>query len=93
MADNTASISCGEALTIANAANLHEQLQKALAKNSTIELEASTVEKVDTAGLQVIVALSRELEKSGGNIVWKNPSEKVVHAVSTLGLNPFLAMN
>jgi anti-anti-sigma factor len=93
MTDNKASVNCGEALNISNAANLYDQLQKALEKSSAIELDAASVEKVDTAGLQVIVALGRELEKSGGSIVWKNPSDTLMQAATTLGLKPFLAIS
>ena len=93
MATEQASIECGEALTIAHAANLHGQLTKALETSSTVELVAESIEKVDTAGLQLIVALSQELEKADGKIIWKKPSDVLVQAVSTLGLAPYLVID
>ena len=93
MAGKEASVKCGEALTIANAADLHAQLSKALEESSVIELVADSVEKVDTAGLQLLVALSRELEKVDGKMVWKEPSDVLLQAATTLGLTPYLAID
>lgn len=86
-------VDCGEALTIAKSAELHEKLNEALAESSSIELLASSVEKVDTAGLQLIASLSRELERVNGSITWKNPSDVLVQAAKTLGLTSYIAIN
>ena len=93
MASQAAVVQCGQALTIANAADLHTKLKEAVESSSDIELVADGVDKVDTAGLQLMVALSREIEKVNGTLVWKNPSEVLVQAVNTLGLRPYLAIN
>ena len=93
MASQAAVVQCVQALTIANAADLHTKLKEAVESSSDIELVADGVDKVDTAGLQLMVALSREIEKVNGTLVWKNPSEVLVQAVNTLGLRPYLAIN
>ncbi|MBX2809454.1 MAG: STAS domain-containing protein [Cellvibrionaceae bacterium] len=83
------SIHCGETLNIASAADLQQQFNSALEKSSTIEIIADAVAKVDTAGLQLMVALNRELERSNGSLLWKTPSEVLLQAAASLGLiNP-----
>lgn len=86
MSTESMSINCGETLNIASAAELQQQINSALEKSSTIEMVADTVVKVDTAGLQLMVALSRELERSNGSLLWKTPSEVVIQAAVSLGL-------
>lgn len=80
-------IDCGEALTIANVANLHSQFIDALEKTSSIELDAAKVEKVDTAGLQLLVAVNRELKKSENSLFWKATSDVLLDSISTSGLS------
>ena len=93
MADSKETINCGEALTIAHVATINQQLRKALEKSSTIEVVADAVEKVDTAGLQLFVALFKELEKVGGHVVWRSPSNVLTDAAATLGLTSYLAFD
>ena len=93
MASKKVTVKCGEALTIANVADLHSRLTKALDKSSTIELDTHEVEKVDTAGLQLLVALNQELEKSSGHLTWKNPSDALSEAIQTTGMAPYLTFN
>jgi len=85
--------SCGEALDIVHSISLHERLQKALLKSSTIELKADKVEKADTAGLQLLVALAQEVRKTEGRLVWKKPSEHLLTAAEQLGLKQVLGLN
>ena len=92
MASKT-SFSCGDALDIANAASLQTRFEKSLQKSSTIELKADAVEKVDTAGLQLIIAVQKEALASGGKIIWKNPSQKLIASAKSLGLHQHLGLS
>ena len=85
--------SCGDALDIVHAIALHGRLLKSLAKSSTIELKASKVEKADTAGLQLMISLSEEIKKTGGNLIWKNPSPALIKAAKLLGVSQQLKLN
>lgn len=84
------SFSCGENLTIAHASGLHQRLVKALEKTSNIELKADKVQKADTAGLQLFVALKKEIVDGGGDLQWKNPSEALISTAKQLGLQEYL---
>lgn len=91
MASKT-TFSCGEHLDIAEAANLHSRLQKALTKSANIELKADAVQKVDTAGLQLFVALAREVAQTGGSLHWKKPSQVLMDTAKQLGLDGELGL-
>lgn len=85
--------SCGEHLDIAEATNLYSRLQKALSKSSNIELKADAVKKVDTAGLQLFVALAREVTQTGGGLSWKKPSQILLDTAAQLGLDRELGLH
>ncbi len=90
---NKTTFSCGEALDIVHATSLYNRLQKALLKSSVIELKAEHVEKADTAGLQLMAALAREVEKTGGKLIWKKPTQALSQAADRLGLSQALHLN
>ena len=91
MADKT-SLSCGEALDISHATALHGRMQKALQKSSVVELKAHTVQKADTAGLQLVLSLKNEIETTGGQLIWKKPSNELIDAAKLLGLYESLGL-
>lgn len=93
MGSDTTTVDCGDALTVANAANIHQKLQAALNDSSAINLKADKVEKVDTAGLQLFVALSKEAERVGGQITWQQPSDALKQAAVTLGLTQSIGLH
>lgn len=86
-------IDCGVELTISKAADLHHQLQTATHESLLVELKAGAVEKVDSAGLQVIVSAFKEIEKTSGKISWDAPSDVLRQAANTLGLSPFVGLD
>ena len=91
MADKT-TFSCGDSIDIHLAAAMHKRLQKSMQKALTIELKADTVNKADTSGLQVFVCLRKELKALGGDVIWKNPSEKLCQSAQLLGLTEALGL-
>jgi len=84
--------SCGESLDITEVASLQARLHKSLQKSSTIELKADDVKKADTAGLQLFVALARDVSDTGGALVWKKPSQALIDAAQLLGLEKELGL-
>jgi ABC-type transporter Mla MlaB component len=80
------SFSCGEYIDITQVSNLFGRLQKSLQKSVNVELKADKVVKADTAGLQMFVALKREINTTDGNFVWKNPSDGLKNSAKLLGL-------
>lgn len=92
MASKT-TFTCGEHLDITEAAGLYARLQKSLSKSSHIEIKADAVSKADTAGLQLFVALAREVANTGGGLTWKKPSQTLIDTAKLLGLDRELGLH
>lgn len=93
MVTKSAQFDCGETLNIASAGDILQRLTSVMNESSAIELVADKVTKVDTAGFQVIIAAQKELERIGGNLQWKEPSEATLQGAKTLGLVEVLGLS
>lgn len=87
------SFSCGEQLDINAVHALQERLYKSLDKSPVVEMKADAVAKADTAGLQLCVALKKELLLRDGQIVWKKPTDALIQAAEQLGLADELGLS
>ncbi len=67
--------------TIAEVAEVRSQLQSRLAQGGPVTLDLSSVERVDTAGLQLIVAAART-----GRVAIEQTNEAVRKAAQDVGL-------
>lgn len=85
MADRI-NIDCGERLSIENVEQLYSEMESALASGTDIELDGRQVHYCDTAGLQLVVSLRRELQKTGHDIHWSGVSDHLSETASYLGL-------
>lgn len=80
------SISCGKCLDITQAEKLQKRLLAALEKNCDIELTGESVDRADTAGLQLLLALHKAVKQQGTTITWKHPSETLITTAQRLGI-------
>ena len=80
------SFSCGRSLDIPQAEKLQKRLLAALEKNCDIELTGESVERVDTAGLQLLLAFQKAVNQQGSKITWKLPSEILINSARKLGI-------
>lgn len=71
---------------ISEVGKLHDKWQEHLS-GPIMVIEASAVERMDTSVLQLLCALIKDADDNGLEIEWKDPSEKLKHAVKLLGLN------
>lgn len=78
---------------IRDARRLHECLNHALASSTDVVLDASRIERVDTAVLQVLVGFARALRERGCRLAWHSPSPELLQAARVLGLEQQLEMN
>lgn len=74
-------------LTIQTAAEQYPPLLAALEKNNTFPVRLAGVTEIDTAGLQILLAVRREAERLGGAISFVEPSEAVREALAIVHLN------
>ena len=83
-----------ENLTIANVQHLHEVLEDIIDRKEcdSIVLQAESVERADTAGLQLMLAFVNASKNEHLTLSWKSPSEKLCSAASMLGLEEALGI-
>lgn len=74
-------------LVINNAKKLSQDFNELLQNNDDITIDASEVEMIDTAILQLLLALSNKAKASKQEIQWLKPSEKFISYATLLGLS------
>jgi ABC-type transporter Mla MlaB component len=71
---------------------LKDELQSLLADNSKIYIDASNVEMIDTATLQLLLSFQMDADAGNGRINWVKPSEKFIYSAELLGLKQALSL-
>jgi len=79
-------------LAVSQVEELYQQLIHELHEVRDINIDASEVNRIDTATIQLLCALQKQLHASGHRIVWHGKSEALVEAVKDLGLSEFLTL-
>ncbi|MFB9887571.1 STAS domain-containing protein [Balneatrix alpica] len=91
----TAATECLQLETVANIAQaeaLHELLSSWLEAGVEVRVDASQVERVDTAILQLLLNCQRALNRQGGRILWSGCSEAFIASAMMLGLQQELGL-
>lgn len=73
-------------LRIQHAASLQQRLLQALEGTGRLRLRAAAVERVDTTGLQLLLASSHEAARRGRSVVIEAPSEVLAKGLQQVGL-------
>ena len=81
-------------MDIGNSRKWQERMCALLAENgsSTVRLDMSTVEKIDTACLQLLLAFMLAAAAKDIKIEWGSPSERFVAAARSLNLSGILRL-
>jgi len=84
-----------ENLTIANVQKLHEQFEELVNTPDCdqIQLLANEVNKTDTAGVQLLLALVSASKERQINVLWDKPSSSLKSAATLLGLDAPLGIH
>jgi phospholipid transport system transporter-binding protein len=77
-------------LDIVGARNLYGKLNSVLAHAKPVALDASRVERVDTAALQLLAAFCRTAREAGLALRWRDASPALREAAAMLGLHDAL---
>ncbi len=85
-------VDLGDTLNIPDAAELHKQLKGLLERSQPVVLDASSIEAIDTAALQLLCAFYREAPKRGLEVTWREPSESLCRNAGYLGLGDALGL-
>lgn len=91
----TVDISLPENLTIANVHGLHEELEALVGQheNDRVVIHAESVNRADTAGLQLLLAFVHTAKEHQITLDWQEPSEKLISAANVLGLEEALGIH
>ena len=80
-------------LTISTAEALHEELEPLLLKDNDIVVNGDNVVRVDTAGLQLMLAFKNALAKRNLGFSWKGFSTALFESAQQIGLTQLLALD
>lgn len=78
--------------TVADAGALKSGLAKLLDAPGVITLDIAAVQRIDTAGLQVIATFVRERESLGREVEWRGAAPALTAAAKLLGLSELLKL-
>ncbi|MCF6339032.1 MAG: STAS domain-containing protein [Gammaproteobacteria bacterium] len=98
MADETATdmeffhIECDEVLDISSVAEFHARCLEALGTKQNLMLNASQVDRADTAALQVLGAFIQDANTRKQIVQWEAPSESLCQSAALLGLSEMLCL-
>ncbi|MEY3018608.1 MAG: hypothetical protein RL336_1743 [Pseudomonadota bacterium] len=79
------------ALTIAEVEGLHDALQAMISSDHPC-LDASEVERIDTAAIQQILAFSKALQNTNTSLAWHACSDVFIASVEQIGLKDALGL-
>ena len=76
--------------TLRHVTALQAQLAERLDDSGTVQIDASAVERIDTATLQLLAAFVRDLRADGRLVEWTHCSAVLRRAAHSLGLTSAL---
>jgi ABC-type transporter Mla MlaB component len=78
--------------TVADAASLKERLAGLLDQPLAVTLDVSALQRIDTAGLQVIAAFVRQRAEHDRKVMWQGSAPALTGAAKLLGLTSLLGL-
>lgn len=81
-----------EHLTIIEAAEMKEQFAEALNNGPQLEMDLSRLQRVDTAGIQLLAAVKKAAQQQGGDIQWRGSSDALFQSARWIGMVEVLGL-
>jgi phospholipid transport system transporter-binding protein len=78
--------------TVSDAGSLKERLASLLEEPQAVTLDVTALQRIDTAGLQVIIAFIRERAGHGRPVEWQGTAPVLATAAQLLGLTSLLRL-
>jgi len=88
----TSEITCGDVLDISAVGQMHAEFIGVFEKKQAIEISAGSLQKIDGAGVQMLVALFAQAERNQTEIKWKDTSAPLLDAAALLGVSKQLQL-
>jgi ABC-type transporter Mla MlaB component len=91
--DSPVVIALGDSLAIGDVRARHSDWKAHLANARAIEIDGAALGKVDTAALQLLVALVQDARGRGVPVKWRGVSNALREGAARLGVTPFLQLS
>jgi hypothetical protein len=72
--------------TLREAAEFKGQLMAQVGREGDVEIDTAALGKIDTAGLQLLLAFARQLDAEGRGLSWTQHNPELYRAAEQLGL-------
>lgn len=79
-------ISCDTHVDISNVADIYQNLKKAFHDGRHVEIDASIIERIDTAVLQLFCAFIKKAESADLSVTWTSVSDSLRTSAELIGL-------
>lgn len=73
--------------------NYSQLLEQLSVTNESVEINGSSVENVDTSGLQALIVLIRHALENSNQIIWQSPSDILKQAAEKIGVDKDLQLS
>ncbi len=90
--DSEVLIECNDSLDVSLVSDFKSLLQQATGQVEPVILDASQLERIDGAALQLLAAFFVDAQESGLNVSWREPSEQLKFAAELTGLKDTLQL-
>jgi ABC-type transporter Mla MlaB component len=78
--------------TVAQADALKAELERRVDESDTVTVDVTALQRIDTAGLQLLAAFVRDRRTAGRSIAWRGRAAALEAAASLLGLDGMLEL-
>ena len=85
-------IDCGDLLDISMVNEIKQKLNTSLSSGSDISINISNIERIDTAGAQMLCAFYQDTKSKNIKCEWTTPSDIFARSIEQLGLSEHLGM-
>jgi anti-anti-sigma regulatory factor len=89
---NDGSLILAAECTVAEADTLKSELAHRLGESGTITIDVTALQRIDTAGLQLLAAFVRDRRTVGRTVAWRGRAPALEAAAGLLGLNGMLEL-
>ncbi len=92
-AQSSGELDLGKALVISDLLEWHDHAIAVIDSAAEITLDGSRLEQIDGVGLQLIVAVVKEVSSRELQLTWKGASETLLNGAAELGLTQVLGLD
>jgi ABC-type transporter Mla MlaB component len=86
------SLTLGAECTVAEADGLKSELARRLDESGTVTVDVTALQRIDTAGLQLLAAFVRDRRTAGRAVAWRGRAAALDAAAGLLGLGSMLEL-